>query len=104
VIREQGKNLRAPGLTVITVSSKPKIIIKSSSSYISTRKAGVAFSQKTGTKKSIMGKTKEKKNHSKANFTISSQKCEGAQMCRARFRFFSKMQRKGVNGKCNFGT
>jgi hypothetical protein len=75
-IREQGKNLRAPSLTVITVSSKPKRIIKSSLNYISSRKAGVVVSQKTDTKKSIIGKTKEKKNHSKANFTISSQKCE----------------------------
>jgi hypothetical protein len=84
-IREQGKNLRVLGLTVITVSSKPKIIIKSSWNHISTRKAGVTFSQKTDTKKSIMGKTKEKKNHSKANFTISSQKCEDAPMSRVHF-------------------
>lgn len=82
---EKGKNLSVLCVTVITVSFKPKIIIKYSWNYISTRKAGVTFSQGRDTNKSIMGKTKEKKNHSKANFTMFSQKCEETSSCKAYF-------------------
>ena len=101
-IREQVENLRALGLTVVTVSSKSKIIIKSCWNYISTRKAGVTFSQKIDAKKSIMGKTKEKKNHSKANFTISSQKCEEASMCRVHFLVLLQNVEEGGNGNIIF--
>lgn len=84
-MRQKRKNLSVLGIAMITVSFKRKIIIKCSWNYISTRKAGVTFSQKRDTKKSIMGKITEKKNHGKANFTICSQKCEETSICKAYF-------------------
>jgi hypothetical protein len=75
-MREKGKNLSVLGVTVLTVSFKQKIITKCCRNYISTGKAGVAFSLKRDTKKSIRGKTKEKKNQDKGNFTMRSQICE----------------------------
>jgi hypothetical protein len=86
-MKEKGKNFSALGVTVITISFKPKIIIKCSWNHISTRNAGVTFSQKRDAEKSIIGKIKEKKNHGKANFTMCLQKCEEKSSCKVHFTF-----------------
>jgi hypothetical protein len=75
-IGEKGKNLSALGVTVITISFKQEIITKCCWNYISTGKAGVVFSLKRDTKKSISDKRNEKKNQGKVNFTMRSQICE----------------------------
>ena len=60
-IEERGKNLGVLDVTVITVHFNKKIIIKCRWNYISTGKAGVAFSLKRDKKKSISDKREEKR-------------------------------------------
>jgi hypothetical protein len=70
------KNFRAFHFTSITVSLNKKNVKNRRYVYISSRRAGVAFSQKNDIKKLIMSKIKLKKTQSQVNFTEYSQLCE----------------------------
>jgi hypothetical protein len=70
------KNFRSFHFTSITVSLNKKNAKNRRYVYISSRRGGVAFSQKNDIKKLIMSKIKPKKTQSQVNFTEYSQLCE----------------------------
>jgi hypothetical protein len=76
VMKKKPKICSVLCITAITVSFIRKITAKHSQNCLSTRNAGVPYSQEKDTKEAITGKIKEKKNHGKAYFTMPSQKCE----------------------------
>jgi len=70
------KNFRDFHFTSITVSLNKKNAKNRRYVYISSRRGGVAISQKNDIKKLIMRKIKPKKTQSQVNFTEYSQLCE----------------------------
>jgi hypothetical protein len=70
------KNSRDFHFTRITVSLNKKTAKNRRYIDISSRRGGVAFSQKRDIKKLRMGKIKPKKMQSQVNFTEYSQLCE----------------------------